>query len=72
MNQAIGGDSEGTLKGTVVGTLIGAISGNALDQEHQAARDAARTNNKVVNAYKSGNAIEEIPDQKANRLIAAN
>jgi uncharacterized protein YcfJ len=48
MGQAIGGDAEGTLQGAVIGTLVGAISGNAVDQEHQAARDAARTNKRVV------------------------
>jgi uncharacterized protein YcfJ len=67
MGQAIGGDSEGALKGAVVGTLIGAISGNALDQEHQAARDTARTNNKVVNADKSLNPIETIPVQNGQQ-----
>ena len=63
MGQAIGGDAEGTLQGAVIGTLIGAIAGNALDQEHQAARDTARTNKRVFYTDKSGNAIEAIPVQ---------
>ena len=69
IGQAIGGDAEGTLQGAVIGTLIGAISGNAVDQEHQAVRDAARTNKRVVYVDKGGHAIEAIPaqnDQQTN------
>lgn len=69
MGQAIGGDAEGTLQGAVIGTLVGAISGNAVDQEHQAARDAARTNKRVVYVDQGGHAIEAIPvqnDQQTN------
>lgn len=69
MGQAIGGDTEGTLLGAGIGTLVGAIAGNAVDQEHQAARDAARTNKRVVYVDKGGHAIEAIPvqnDQQTN------
>ena len=69
MGQAIGGDTEGTLLGAGIGTLVGAIAGNAVDQEHQAVRDAARTNKRVVYVDKGGHAIEAIPvqnDQQTN------
>jgi uncharacterized protein YcfJ len=63
MGQAIGGDTEGTLLGAGIGTLVGAIAGNAVDQEHQAARDAARTNKRIVYVDKRGHAVEAIPIQ---------
>ena len=63
MGQAIGGDTEGTLLGAGIGTLVGAIAGNAVDQEHQAARDAARTNKRIVYVDKRGHAVEAIPVQ---------
>ena len=69
MGQAIGGDTEGTLLGAGIGTLVGAIAGNAVDQEHQAARNAARTNKRIVYIDKGGHAIEAIPvqnDQQTN------
>ena len=53
MGHAIGGDAEGTLQGAVIGTLVGAISGNAVDQEHQAARDAANKLGGVSSAQKN-------------------
>ena len=69
MGQAIGRDTEGTLLGAGIGTLVGAIVGNAVDQEHQAARDAARTNKRVVYVDRGGRAVEAIPvqnDQQTN------
>ena len=69
MGQAIGRDTEATLLGAGIGTLVGAIAGNAVDQEHQAARDAARTNKRVVYVDKHGGAVEAIPvqnDQQTN------
>ena len=64
MGQAIGRDAESTLLGAGIGTLIGAIAGNAADQEHQAARDAARTNKRVVYVDRGGRAVEAIPAQE--------
>lgn len=69
MGQAIGRDTEATLLGAGIGTLVGAIAGNAIDQEHQAARDAAMTNKRVVYVDNSGRAVEAIPiqnDQQTN------
>ena len=69
LGQAIGRDSEATWLGAGIGTLVGAIAGNAVDQEHQAARDAARTNKRVVYVDRGGRAIEAIPaqnDQQTN------
>jgi len=69
MGQAIGRDTEGTLLGAGIGTLVGAIAGNAVDQEHQAAKDAARTNKRVVYLDRRGRAVEAIPvqnDQQTN------
>ena len=48
LGQAIGRDTEGTLLGAGIGTVVGAIAGNAVDQDHQAARDAAMLNKRVV------------------------
>lgn len=62
MGQAIGRDTEGTLLGAGIGTLLGAIVGNAADQSHQAARDAAITNKRVVYYDNQGGAVEAIPD----------
>ena len=44
----IGRDSRGTLIGAGVGTLVGAIVGNAVDQEHAIAREAAMQNKRIV------------------------
>jgi uncharacterized protein YcfJ len=69
MGQAIGRDTEATLLGAGIGTLVGAITGNAIDQEHQAARDAVRTNKRVVYVDDHGRAVEAIPvqnDQQTN------
>ena len=69
MGQAIGRDTEATLLGAGIGTLVGSIAGNAVDQEYQAARDAARTNKRVVYIDRGGRAVEAIPiqnDQQTN------
>ena len=69
MGQAIGRDAEATLLGAGIGTLVGAIAGNAADQEYQAARDAARTNKRIVYVDRGGRAVEAIPaqnDQQTN------
>ena len=63
LGQAIGRDTEATLLGAGIGTLFGAIAGNAVDQEHQAAKDAARTNKRVVYVDRGGHAVEAIPGQ---------
>jgi len=42
MGQAIGGNTESTLIGMATGTFLGFLSGNAADQEYQAAREAAQ------------------------------
>lgn len=59
--QAIGRNTEATLIGTGVGTLLGAIFGNAADQTHAAAREAAMTNKRVVYYDNQGGAIEAVP-----------
>ena len=59
--QAIGRNTGGTLIGAAVGTLLGAIAGNAVDQDHQAAREAAATNKRVVYYDDRGGAVEAYP-----------
>ena len=63
LGQAIGRDTEGTLLGAGIGTLVGAIAGNAVDQDYQAARDAAMLNKRVVYVDDQGRAVEAIPSQ---------
>ena len=58
----IGRNGKGALIGAGVGTLLGAIVGNAVDQQHQIAREAALTNRRVVYYDdKNDHAIEAIP-----------
>ena len=71
LGQAIGRNTEGTLIGAGVGTLIGAIIGNAVDQSHQASREAAATNKRIVYYDDRGGAVEATPipaskDQRTN------
>ncbi len=62
IGQAIGGNTEGTLIGLAAGTIIGALVGNAVDQDYQAARDAAQYGKPVIYYDKSGHAVEAIPE----------
>jgi uncharacterized protein YcfJ len=60
--QLIGRDSEATLIGAGVGTLLGAVVGNAVDQQHQIAREAALSNRRLVYYDQQDNyAMEAIP-----------
>jgi uncharacterized protein YcfJ len=60
--QMIGRNTKGTLIGAGVGTLIGAIIGNAVDQEHQAAVEAATMDKRIVYYDNKDRAVEAIPD----------
>ena len=62
IGQAIGGNTQSTLIGLAAGTIIGALVGNAVDQDYQAARDAARYGKPVIYYDKSGHAVEAIPE----------
>lgn len=62
IGQAIGGHTESTLIGLAAGTIIGALVGNAVDQDIQAAKDAARYGKPVIYYDKSGRAVEAIPE----------
>jgi outer membrane lipoprotein SlyB len=69
LGQAIGRNTEGTLIGLAAGTIMGALVGNAMDQDYQAARDAAANHKPVIYYDKKGSAVEAIPgqvDQKSN------
>ena len=59
--QAIAGNTEATLIGAAAGTLLGAIFGNAEDQAHAAAREAAITNKRVVYYDNQGSSLEAFP-----------
>ena len=48
LGQAIGRNTEGTLIGLAAGTIMGALVGNAMDQDYQAARDAAANQKPVI------------------------
>ena len=67
LGQAIGRDTEATLLGAGIGTVVGAIAGNAIDQDHQAARDAAMLNKRVVYVDDQGRAVEAIPVQNSQQ-----
>lgn len=58
---AMGGNAESALIGLGAGTIIGALVGNAVDQEYQAARDAAQYGKTVVYYDREGRAVEAIP-----------
>jgi len=62
IGQAIGGNTESTLIGLAAGTIIGALVGNAVDQDYQAARDAAQYNKPVIYYDKNGRAVEAVPE----------
>jgi hypothetical protein len=62
IGQAIGGNTQGTLIGLAAGTILGALVGNAVDQDYQAARDAAQYGKPVIYYDKNGHAVEAIPE----------
>jgi len=66
IGQAIGGNTESTLIGLAAGTILGALVGNAVDQDYQAARDAAQYNKPVIYYDKNGRAVEAIPEGTSN------
>lgn len=69
LGQAIGHNTGGTLIGLAAGTILGGLVGNAVDQDYQAARDAAQYQKPVIYYDKNGAAVEAIPgayDQKSN------
>jgi uncharacterized protein YcfJ len=59
--QMIGKNTKGTLIGASVGTLLGAIVGNAIDQERQAAVEAAAMDKRIVYYDNKDRAVEAIP-----------
>ncbi len=59
--QIIGRNTPGTLIGAGVGTLLGAIVGNAVDQERQAAEEAAAIDKRIVYYDNEDRAVEAIP-----------
>ena len=59
--QIIGRNTPSTLIGAGVGTLLGAIVGNAVDQERQAAAEAAAMDKRIVYYDHEDRAIEAIP-----------
>ena len=59
--QMIGRNTRGTLIGAGVGTLLVAIVGNAVDQEHQAAVEAAAMDKRIVYYDNKDRAVEAIP-----------
>ena len=62
IGQAIGGNTESTLIGLAAGSILGALVGNAVDQDYQAARDAAQYGKPVIYYDKNGHAVEAIPE----------
>ena len=69
LGQAIGRNTEGTLIGLAAGTIMGALVGNAMDQDYQAAKDAAASQKPVIYYDQKGSAVEAIPapvDQRTN------
>jgi hypothetical protein len=62
VGQAIGGNTHSTLAGLAAGTIIGILVGNAIDQNYQAARDAALYNKTILYYDKNGQAVEATPE----------
>lgn len=62
IGQAIGGNTESTLIGLAAGTIMGALVGNAVDQDYQAAKDAAMYGKPVIYYDKTGHAVEAVPE----------
>ena len=65
VGQAIGGNTHSTLAGLAAGTIIGILVGNAMDQNYQAARDAALYNKTILYYDKNGQAVEATPEGSA-------
>ena len=63
--QMIGRNTKGTLIGAGVGTLLGAIVGNAVDQERQAAEEAAAPAEAAV-----GEVAEEAAVPEAEAIVS--
>ncbi|RJR53125.1 MAG: glycine zipper 2TM domain-containing protein [Desulfobacteraceae bacterium] len=61
LGQAIGRNTKGTLIGLAGGTILGGLVGNAVDQDRQAAREAAQYRKQVVYYDHNGSAVEAIP-----------
>jgi hypothetical protein len=75
LGQAIGRNTGGTLIGLAAGTVLGGLVGNAVDQDYQAARDAAQYQRQVVYYDRNGSAVESIPgpvDQRTNCRTVTN
>jgi hypothetical protein len=66
IGQAIGHNTAGTLIGLAAGTILGGLVGNAVDQDYQAARDAALYDKQVVYYDRNGSAVEAIPGPPGN------
>lgn len=62
IGQAIGANTQSTLIGLAAGTILGSLVGNAIDQDYQAARDAALYGKPVIYYDKNGHAVEAIPE----------
>ena len=67
LGQAIGRNTAGTLIGLAAGTIVGGLVGDAVDQDYQAARDAARFDRPVVYYDKKGTAVEAVPRPVAGK-----
>ena len=63
IGQAIGGNAKSTLIGLAAGTILGALVGNAVDQDYQAARDAAQYGKPVILYDRNGRAVEAVPEE---------
>ena len=66
IGQAIGGNAQSTLIGLAAGTILGALVGNAVDQDYQAARDAAQYGKPVILYDRNGRAVEAVPEGTSN------
>ena len=55
--------TESTLIGLAAGSILGILVGNAVDQDYQAARDAAQYGKPVIYYDKSGHAVEAFPEE---------
>jgi|GEM_PF-804484 len=62
LGQAIGRNTEGTLIGLAAGTILGGLVGNAVDQDYQAAREAAYYGKPVIYYDENGRAVEALPE----------